>query len=420
MIHPLTRDGKSQADRQNLRALSPDSARPEIRDDKQMLAYLYEFAKAVIFMDEDGQKDNWQAFFRRGSSVQMALIAQFDPEALQRDFKDAQMRWSDGLEAGNFYPLLDFIFETALTIDEWHKALSSDSEFIDGQLIINENLLRLTIQNLIISNLQTALKQLIGIANSISDFKIAPLSIQYQIVQNEAEMAHIVREIAKSRYILPSFDDDTIKLWAITPTDFVLRDPVLKEAMNTPHSFNAVAIERLSNLFSIFYKAVHQIVGDTEGASILQKTQMHEPHLGLLYAFLRLFGYAQNDINQMPQRHLDFYFRQVLGLKPRPFVADEAHLVFESNKSFDAVKIAENTRIKDGKDAQKAEIQFVTTDELIVTRAQIATLRTLYFDKKTTLYAAPIANSADGKGAAFPPDIDTSWAALGSTKIPIQ
>lgn len=423
-IHPLTRDGKSQADRQNLKALSPDTARPDIRDEKQILAYLYEFAKAVIFVnEEDNTKDNWQEFFRTGSSVQLALIAQFDPETLQRDFKDAQMRLADGLEAGNFYPLIDFIFETALTIDRWHQALSIDTEFIDGQLIINENPLRLTIQNLIQSNLQTALKQLIGTANSLSDFKIAPLSIQYQIEQNEAEIARIAEEIIKSRYVFPLFKPETIVLWNINPTDFTLRDTALQTAMNAPNTFKSLAIERLNAIFSTFYKSVGKIVADTEGISIFQPTQMHEPHLGLLYAFLRLFGYAQNDLNHLPKRHLDFYFRQVLGLQPRPFVPDEAHLVFEVNKPFSSVKIAEKTLLVDGKDSQKADIKFASTDELIATRAKIGTLRTLHFgtsdEKKTTLFAAPIANSADGNGAPFPPDVDTSWEVLGSTKTPI-
>ena len=34
--HPLTRDGKSQADRQKLRALSPDFAQPDNRDEKKL------------------------------------------------------------------------------------------------------------------------------------------------------------------------------------------------------------------------------------------------------------------------------------------------------------------------------------------------------------------------------------------------
>ncbi len=417
-IHPLTRDGRSQADRQNLRALSPDSARPDMRDEKQLLAYLYEFAKAVIFENEDGTQDNWQEFFRTGSSVQLALIAQFDPETLQRDFKEAQTRWADGLEAGNFYPLLDFIFETALSIDRWFVALSSDTEFIDGQLIINENPLRLTIQNLIQSNLQTALKQLIGTANSLSDFNIAPLSIQYQIEPDLTVANGIALEIAKTRYVFPNFEDDTKTRWDIQATDFSIRDTELQIAMNAPHTFKYVAIDRLNNLFSIFYKAVTEIVGDTEGVDVLQPTQMHEPHLGLIYAFLRLFKFAQSDLNEMPKRHLDFYFRQVLGLKPRPFVPDEAHLVFEINKPFSTVKIGEKTSIKDGKDNNKADIEFKTTDELIATKAKIGSLRTLHHDTNTTLFAAPIANSKDGNGADFLPETDKSWAALGSTDTP--
>lgn len=433
IVHPLTRDGKSQSDRQDLRALSPDFAQLDGRDDKQLLAYLYEFAKAVIFENTDGSQDNWQAFFRSGSSVQLALIAQFDPETLRRDFDDAKMRFNDGLDQGNYAPLLDFLFESAIGVDRWHKALSDDTEFIDGQLLINENPLRQLIQNLIISNLQTALKQLMAVANSISDFHIAPLSIQYQLETDEAVKAKISEQINAARYILPSFDDTTQQLWELSPADFIARDTALQQAMATPLSFQTVAIERLTTLFSTFYKAVRQIITDTEGVSILQKTKMHEPHLGLLYAFLRLFSYVQGDLNKMSQRHLDFYFRQVLGLRPKTFLPDEAHLVFETDKPFATAKIVEKTLIKDGKDSQNAEIQFATTDELITTKAQIATLKTLHFgtfkgsdDKlnhkdfsKTTLFGAPIANSADGNGAPFLPNSDKTWAVLGATSFTV-
>ena len=48
----------------------------------------------------------------------------------------------------------------------------------------------------------------------------------------------------------------------------------------------------------------------------LMKNDTHEPHYALFLAFLRLSNMRSSG-NTLTQRHLDFYYRVILGLKER-------------------------------------------------------------------------------------------------------
>ncbi len=401
--HPLVRDGRSQIDRRDRPALSPEFVKADDRSDKQLLAYLNEFAKSVAYYDDrNGRVGNWQDFFHTGSSVQLALISTFDPTDIQKNFTDASRRLTEGLNKGNFAPLLDFLFETALRVNSWQEVLADDTVFAVENTDIEENPLRQIISNIIFTNMRAALHRLIAISNTLND-----VGTVYNMP------------------ILKSLTAD----WEITPVVLSARDAALRRLAVNPNHFRFAATTRINEIFNVFYNATRQIVDDTEGVSILQKHQLHEPHLGLLYAFLKLFEYVQSDLNRLPKRHLDFYFKKVLGLAPKTFTPDAIHVVFELNKPFLQLKIAKNTLVKDGKDALKSDIRFGLNDEIIVSKAQVATLRTLFkgsFITKTSkqstqkLFAASKANSSDGTGAGFKPTEDASWSTLGAANTPLS
>src|SRR5699024_7914626 len=51
---------------------------------------------------------------------------------------------------------------------------------------------------------------------------------------------------------------------------------------------------------------VPEFVEDT-----LERFAAHEPHMGLLVTFFRLFRHAQDQMNRLTGRHLDFYYERV-------------------------------------------------------------------------------------------------------------
>lgn len=400
--HPLVRDGKSQDDRlRDSRALMPETIQLDSRSEKSLLAYLYEFAKAVAHYDsEDGQISNWQDFFRSGASVQLARIHAFDASGLQAQFVHARTRLEQGLAKGDFRPLLDFLFETVSVINDWHQGLANDLVVVDDMILQNVNPLQQKIAALVATNLRLPLSRLIATANSIGNYTLPDLSA--------------LRESSL-------FWDDKIE----AGRQLAARDPVLQRLVPRPSRFRATVLRQLTDIFGVLQNTVLQIVTDAGKEDILQPTQVHEPHLGLLYTFLRLFSHVQADFNDLTRRHLNFYYNKVLGLQARPYTPDAAHLLFELNKPYVPFKLDPDARILDGKDG-KTDIEFGLSGEIVVTRTRIASLRSLYHGdfsemegppptlrETKKLFAAPVADSADGLGGTFKDTDDTSWPTLG-------
>lgn len=137
------------------------------------------------------------------------------------------------------------------------------------------------------------------------------------------------------------------------------------------------------------------------------------PHLALFMAFLKVFGLLQEQLNTLPQRHLDFYYREVLQLAARPAVPDQVHVVFELAKNVAELVLPAGTELDAGPDAQDQPLRYPTTADTIVNQASLAHLRAVYHDpaSKEVLFAAA-ANTADGVAAPLP-ETDPSWNAFG-------
>jgi hypothetical protein len=172
------------------------------------------------------------------------------------------------------------------------------------------------------------------------------------------------------------------------------------------------------NLFTgplkAFMDGVINIVNKSPGylEQTLKKYPSHTPHYALYLVFLRLFHFAQDHLNQYTQNHLDFYYRQVLQLKNEPAVPDFVHVVFELQKNVQQHLLGKGTKLKAGKDANNHDLFYTLTDDLVIQKANVQSLKSLFLDKENTeaitLYASPVANSEDGNGAKLKSP-DKSW-----------
>jgi hypothetical protein len=143
------------------------------------------------------------------------------------------------------------------------------------------------------------------------------------------------------------------------------------------------------------------------------------PHLALYQACLEMYREPQAYINRITERHLDFYYKDVLRFAPLPASPDKAHVVLELKKNASAVRITPAIQFSAGKDATGVELIYAPTSETIINSASVTSLRSLYLDgsSKGTVRAAPIANSADGLGAELTED-DASWSGFGDVQLP--
>ena len=109
--------------------------------------------------------------------------------------------------------------------------------------------------------------------------------------------------------------------------------------------------------------------------------------VALFLAFLKtLTDEYKPRINAFTQRHLDFYYQEYLQFKPKPFQADRVYLLFELSKNLKADRyfLAQGTEVTGPQDADGNDLIYTTDADLMINRAQVKAIKTVYLDKTIT------------------------------------
>ncbi|MFK7748311.1 MAG: hypothetical protein AB8B65_07975 [Kordia sp.] len=140
------------------------------------------------------------------------------------------------------------------------------------------------------------------------------------------------------------------------------------------------------------------------------------PQLALFIAFLKLLNKSKERFNQITQRHLDFYYKEVLQLKKNDEKADHAYIIFELAKNANEQFLSNETLVDAGKDSNGNTLHYQLEDEIVINKAKIAALRNTYaYEDESNWHASNIANSADGEGGEDE-NGGTSWLPFGDTE----
>ncbi|WP_282084917.1 baseplate J/gp47 family protein [Aquimarina algiphila] len=178
-----------------------------------------------------------------------------------------------------------------------------------------------------------------------------------------------------------------------------------------------------------YYDLNNQIIGDwqsiLEGISDIKdlttlENQDIPPHIGLLIVLTELYTYVQNEINTITQKHLDYYYEEVLKILPKKAIPDQVQLVLDLAKSnsFDEFLLKKNTAFNAGKDIDGNSLIYEADKESVISRAQIQSIKTIYLDEvknNTVIRVAPFANSKDGIGEPLDESI-SFWPSFGESQ----
>jgi len=123
-----------------------------------------------------------------------------------------------------------------------------------------------------------------------------------------------------------------------------------------------------------FFKEIYDYETHTIKTRSLQK-QMSEgtvpPHLSLLLSFLKLYQVQQNNLNKITGRHLEFYYQNILGFKPRVGKVGNAVVFANLVKNTSSVILPKGTLFDAGKDSNGKTIMFESTDEVTINKAKV-------------------------------------------------
>ena len=417
----LVREGTGQLQRLTP-ALDPSYAPVDERTVAHGMVFAQAYSAFLNYFDaKDLQSGDWKPFFTRDVSVQLAVAAVQDVEY----YKSQTRQWFAFL--GDLGPASDlatakrylgYLFSCAGTLASQLDVLKDG---LPGDIALKGSL-----QNQIRNQLAPAFNRLIAYYKA--DLAILP------------ETDRLIADLQPGLTILGS---GTLPFGQIyqsgLSTDWIADDSAdwngytnAVPADASVYGSGTTALERIDhiathNLFTSVFDQLLKVFARTvsDAGRALEGTftgrDDHQPHYALLLAFLRLFTYARRQTNTLTGRHLDFYYREILQLKEKAAVPGKALLLVELAKQAVQHLFGAGELFKAGKDDSGNDAFFANDRDVVANQAQVASLMTVYRhgDEKVgvtapsdinqgRIYASPVANSDDGKGAALTSE-DQSW-----------
>jgi hypothetical protein len=383
-----------------LKALVPEYIKIDERSVSDFLAFSERYSELIQYYDINNSKaGDWKEFFKDDLSVFLASIIATDLRKIEREHAAYIMelenapRMEDRLDA--LQKLYTQVIELARLIDGWYQHSLQMNRLKPGDTDELEN----ELENAIKQQLSNNLMELLDYDRELEFYPAGPNS----------------RSEIRSEFHYIWFPKlELLEARAIDIDQVDVADQVLRYT------------KKIRIQFRTFYSVISYIVQIAPKylqASLKEKDD-HRPDIALFIAFLHLFQHNQNQLNTLTEKHLDFYYYDVLKMKERGYSPDQVNVYLDLAKHIDKYYLTEGTLLNAGVDEDGNPIQYKTDYGIELNRAQIESAKTLFVSKNskigigssyrliTNLYAAPVANSRDGLGQRFINN-EEEWPAFG-------
>ncbi len=213
---------------------------------------------------------------------------------------------------------------------------------------------------------------------------------------------------------LPALDPNNVQLDGRTKNDLInflyqlSKQISFYDLDNTPQG-------DWSGLFNFLMSADGSIMSDVELNELMASRNDWPPHLALLMAFLELYAILQQDMNQLVNKHLNYYYKKILQLNPKAAEPDQVHVTFELNKSVKPYFLKQGTPLDAGKDSSGQALRYSIDNNMVINHAVVQSLKSLNFDQQDDSAIAFVANDATLVKSSH----DSGWRPFGTSQLAI-
>ncbi len=144
------------------------------------------------------------------------------------------------------------------------------------------------------------------------------------------------------------------------------------------------AIKELNKTINNFLVIAGQLVHYSKSLFLESVTtnQYHNPGTALFIAFLKLYTFLQEDLNKITEKHLDYFYKELLQQKIKPSSPDYVHVCFALSDHVDFCEIEKGTFFKAGIDEEGYDLLYTSTDHLTVNETKVTDLCAFYLSEK--------------------------------------
>lgn len=352
--------GLSQADRFP-ESLDPDFFRIDERDTNDFLQYLLAFSKHLEYYAPDNRPDgDWEDFLLSDINIVVKIITKFDISTCIRRYDSLKARIGrevseKGLVDG-LRNLFQFIYEFLLFQVKLHERFSS----------IPADEIGITEFRRVVHEYDSYEEELVSLNAWLRHAKRHfgdELKVRFDARQTRYVESHMT-------------DDDDAEADIFTEVEN-LKDKVVSGLRNFDTLF-----ARLRSKYYRLQEAAEVFIHKRESLGAV-----YLPHTGLLMAFLDLYAMVQKNINGITARHLDYYYRDILGLSRRKAEPDKVYLLMNIHPAQQKVVIDKGEELLIDKPGLTANNVFAVDTDTVLTRASIKALRSIYVSEGVKLAA---------------------------------
>jgi hypothetical protein len=121
----------------------------------------------------------------------------------------------------------------------------------------------------------------------------------------------------------------------------------------------------------------------------LHDYQEHDPAIALYIAFLKLYAYAQEDLNKITGKHLDYFFYELLQQKAKPSEPDEVYVCLRLSDHVETAAIERGTLFKANLDEEGLDCLYAAKDYTVLNHTQVVALGSFYPARKGEIGIEP-------------------------------
>ena len=343
-------DGMTQ-DERRIKALDPDYVKIDDRKVEDLMKFMTDMASQINFYNEKNQVDgDWQDFFKSDINILILLITKFDLTSHMVQFEklESKIQTSTGDKEA-----LSGLKDLFVYLSELINTFTATFEKLKGGTIYNK--------------VATELSEIIA-AFGPEIFSISEYARQAEDLFGESFKINVSgydfeKTETESTYVFGSYHEIKQKILPALPE--------IKKVFTALRS-------KYNNFLAVtsFYFKDHDI-----------SSQEYHPHLALCITFLHLFQHLQNQLNDISREHLNFYYKDVLGLELKDEVPDSVHIVFDP-ATVDRVNLEEGEELQ--ADVDGSLLFYSINEDIMITKAKVIELKTVFLDEHTQVISPDV------------------------------
>ncbi|MGB8195357.1 MAG: hypothetical protein WCF67_25720 [Chitinophagaceae bacterium] len=333
------------------KALYPGSNLLDGRTEKDWLSFLCEFSSLINFYDNNNiNRGNWTPFLLKDPVLLLAFISKTRFEKYHSPYLNActllESAFVSDEEAdisGPFNQLFDQLTEVFMCIRRWvYYMQKSDDEYDLKKYVIGQ------------------------VNTNYAGYFWAILSLRQHLLGSS--LIKGIAAVDTSDFYF--FDQRDEKIWKENKNkkpywDVLNLDPLKKN--DPPAIFKA--LQKAGDILFNFFHAV--IRHAPEAYEQLKNRKSKYPDTTLLRTFVHLLKNQQEQLNGITERHLRFYYKDILQQQALPASRDKVVLFAELSKKDAAFQLPAGTLFNAGFDAQKKAVLFSTPEAVSLNPAAI-------------------------------------------------